>query len=71
MSSTGDAKSSRSMSSASFQAIAAYVGDEMLINVRVFTSGGGARMPLEFLAKPSADRAYCLSKMRTFLTSAP
>ncbi len=33
------------------------VGDEMLVNAWMVTSGGGASMPLSFLVKPSADRA--------------
>ena len=33
------------------------VGDETLVNAWMFTSGGGATMPLGFLVKPSADRA--------------
>jgi hypothetical protein len=31
------------------------VGDEVLVNAFMVTSGGGARMPLGFLVKPSAD----------------
>jgi hypothetical protein len=31
------------------------VGDEVLVNAYRVTGGGGARMPLGFLAKPSAD----------------
>ncbi len=33
------------------------VGDETLVNAWMVTGGGGARMPLGFLVKPSADRA--------------
>jgi hypothetical protein len=33
------------------------VGDEVLVNAYMVTGGGGARMPLGFLVKPSADGA--------------
>ena len=32
------------------------VGDETIVNAWMFTSGGGATMPISFLVKPSADR---------------
>jgi hypothetical protein len=33
------------------------IGDETVVNAWMFTSGGGATMPLSFLVKPSADSA--------------